>query len=57
MVSPELRSRARRYGYLGKTKEEMLNDLDTLNEAGTSLALIHEWQRARAKTGQKGDEQ
>ncbi len=46
MVAPELRSRARRYGYTGKTKEEMLADLTTDGDVGTALALTSEWQRA-----------
>lgn len=46
MVSPELRSRARRYGYTGKTKEQMLADLTTDGDVGTALALSSEWERA-----------
>ena len=37
MVAPELRSRARRYGYTGKTKEQMLADLTTDGDVGQHL--------------------
>lgn len=53
MVAPELRARARRYGYTGKSKEEMLQDLDHDNTVSTTLALIGEWERARLKVGIK----
>ncbi len=53
MVAPELRSRARRYGYTGKTVEEMLADLHHDGQVGTALALTSEWQRAAAKVRQE----
>lgn len=53
MVAPELRSRARRYGYIGKTKEQMLADLTTDGDVGTALALTSEWQRAASTLKQK----
>ena len=55
MVAPELRSRARRYGYTGKAKEQMLADLTTEGDVGTALALSSEWQRARAKVKNEKD--
>lgn len=56
MTSDELRSRARRYGYTGQTKEKMLEDLCAdSNNVNTVLVLTGEWERARAKAGLKGD--
>lgn len=53
MVSEELRSRARRYGYTGKTVEEMLADLHVDGLVGTGIELSREWSRAVSKAKQQ----
>lgn len=49
MVTSELRSRARRYGYTGKTQEQMLQDLHHDKSVDTMNALVREWSRAKSK--------
>jgi len=48
MVTPELRSRARRYGYTGQSQEKMLADLHHDGKVETLTALVREYERAAA---------
>lgn len=55
MVAQELRSRARRYGYTGKTVEQMLADLHVDGSTDTMLALVREYERAAASVRDKNN--